>query len=137
MCDTASNHTLDQGQHGVETTLRALDAAGVRHTGSARRPGEARRILFVDVRGLAVAFLAYTEHTNGLPLPSPHSVNVLSPARVAADARRARRLGADLVVVNFHWGPEYAHRPTEFQQELARGLLRRRIVDVIVARAPT
>jgi poly-gamma-glutamate synthesis protein (capsule biosynthesis protein) len=131
VCDTASNHTLDHGQRGVETTLRALDAAGVRHTGSARGPREARRILLVDVRGITVAFLAYTEHTNGLPLPAPSSVNVLSPVRVAADARRARRLGADLVVVNFHWGPEYAHRPTAFQRALARGLLRHRIVDVI------
>src|SRR2546423_14840867 len=33
VCSTASNHTLDAGQHGVNTTIRVLDRAGLRHTG--------------------------------------------------------------------------------------------------------
>ena len=33
-CSTASNHTLDQGQRGIDDTIRALNRAGVRHTGS-------------------------------------------------------------------------------------------------------
>ena len=33
-CSTAATHTLDQGQAGVDDTIRALDRAGVAHTGS-------------------------------------------------------------------------------------------------------
>jgi hypothetical protein len=36
-CSTASNHTLDAGQRGVDTTLAALKHAGVRRAGSYRR----------------------------------------------------------------------------------------------------
>jgi poly-gamma-glutamate capsule biosynthesis protein CapA/YwtB (metallophosphatase superfamily) len=134
-CDTASNHTLDKGQPGVAATLRALEAAHVPHTGSARSAAEARRILLLEVRGLRIAFLAYTASTNGLALPYPWSVNVLSPGRVVADARRARRLGADLVLVNFHWGDEFASRPGRAQLSLSRSLLRRRVVDAIVGQS--
>ncbi len=31
---TAATHSLDQGQFGVDGTLRALDAAGVAHAGT-------------------------------------------------------------------------------------------------------
>src|SRR5262249_57909091 len=40
-CSTAGNHTLDQGAAGVRRTLDGLDAADVKHTGSARSPNEA------------------------------------------------------------------------------------------------
>ena len=64
-CSTASNHTLDAGQYGVGTTLRALDRAGIPHSGSARSAAESRRIPMLDVDGLKVAFLAYTSISNG------------------------------------------------------------------------
>ena len=131
-CDTASNHSVDRGQAGIDATARALDAAGVRHTGSFRSPSEAQRILMFHVEGIEVAFLAYTYGTNGLPLPYRWSVNLISLPKVAADARHARRLGADLVVANFHWGDEYVHEPNTQQRWFASVLLRNRIVDLIV-----
>ena len=132
MCDTASNHSVDKGQAGIDATTRALDAARVRHTGSFRTRAQSRRILVVSVRGLRIAFLAYTYGTNGVPVPHPWSVNLISTSKVVADARRARRLGADFVIANFHWGDEYVHEPNLQQRDLARYLLGHRIVDLIV-----
>jgi poly-gamma-glutamate synthesis protein (capsule biosynthesis protein) len=131
-CSTASNHSVDKGQDGITSTAAALDAAGIRHTGSFRTRAEARRILFLPVRGLEIAFLSYTYGTNGVPAPHSWSVNLISTSKVVADARRARRLGADFIVVNMHWGDEYVHEPNMQQRDLARYLLRRRLVDVIV-----
>lgn len=131
-CSTASNHSVDQGREGIRTTLRALARAGVRHTGTARTRREDERILFLDADGVRVAFLSYTYGTNGLPLPRPWSVDVIDARAIARDGRRARRRGADLVVVNLHWGAEYVHRPTAAQRDLADRLLRRRAVDLIV-----
>ena len=34
VCDTASNHSLDQGQSGIDDTGKALDSNGIAHTGS-------------------------------------------------------------------------------------------------------
>lgn len=131
-CTTASNHALDRGREGVAATLRSLRRAGVQHAGTARSRRESRRTTILEAQGLRVALLSYTYGTNGLPLPQPWSVNRISAARIAADARRARRRGADLVLANLHWGAEYAHSPSSEQRSLARLLLRRRIVDAIV-----
>jgi len=57
-CSTASNHTLDAGQGGVNSTLSALDRARVRHAGSYRTRAGARRITFLKAKGVKVAFLA-------------------------------------------------------------------------------
>ena len=35
-CSTASNHSLDAGQYGIDSTLRALRGAGVKATGTSR-----------------------------------------------------------------------------------------------------
>jgi poly-gamma-glutamate synthesis protein (capsule biosynthesis protein) len=122
ICDTASNHSLDQGQYGIDQTGRALDQAGVLHTGSFASPAQQSRPLIVTVKGVKIAFLAYTEMTNGFPLPHPWSVNIANVASVRSTARRARRLGAQVVIVNFHWGQEYQSQPSPFQTQLAHAL---------------
>jgi Bacterial capsule synthesis protein PGA_cap len=131
-CSTASNHSVDKSEYGIETTALALDNAGVRHTGTFRSRRESRRPLILSVRGLRIAFLSYTYGTNGVSIPQPWSVNLISRDKVVRDARRARRRGADFVIVNFHWGTEYSHQVTAEQQKLARYLLRHKTVDVIV-----
>jgi poly-gamma-glutamate synthesis protein (capsule biosynthesis protein) len=131
-CSTASNHTLDRGQGGVGGTLRALDGAGVAHAGSARSPREARRITLLRAKGVRIAFLAYTALLNGGTPPHPWSVNVASAARIRRDARRARRQGAEVVIVNLHWGTEYQPAPSAAQRELVRRLESSRAITAIV-----
>ena len=131
-CSTASNHTLDQGQRGVDGTIRALNRAGVAHTGSFSSAAARRRPLIMTVKGVRVAFLAYTEFTNGIPLPHPWSVNRASAARILSDAHRARRDGAKVVIVNLHWGDEYAAQPSSFQLWLAKKLTRSPDITAIV-----
>lgn len=132
VCDTASNHSLDQGQAGIASTAAALDRAGIRHTGSFAQPAGRRRTLIVRVKGVRVAFLAYTEMTNGIPLPHPWSVNLAHADRILADARRARRRGAQVVVVNLHWGTEDVSAPDAFQRELADRLTRSKAITAVI-----
>jgi hypothetical protein len=131
-CSTASNHTLDQGQRGVDDTIRALNRAGVRHAGSYSSAAAQRRPLIMMVKGIRVAFLSYTEFTNGIPLPHPWSVNLASAARILSDAHRARMDGAKVVIVNLHWGNEYVAQPSSFQLALARRLTRSPDITAIV-----
>src|SRR5204862_3651239 len=118
-CSTAGTHALDQGQAGVEDTIRALDRAGVAHTGTFSSAAAQRTPLIMTVKGVRVAFLAYTELTNGIPSPHPWSVNRANAARIIADAHRARLAGAKVVVVNMHWGDEDVDQPSPFQLHLA------------------
>jgi hypothetical protein len=96
--------------------------------------------VIVDVHGVKVALLAYTTDTNGIPLPKPWSVNIASPARVLDDARRARRTGAEAVIVNLHWGgevvPEYQSQPSSGQLQLVKRLTASGLVTAIVGQGP-
>ena len=123
-CSTAATHTLDQGQTGVDDTIRALDRAGVLHTGSFSSAAAQATPLIMTVKGVRVAFLAYTELTNGIPSPHPWSVNRAGAAQILSDAHRARTDGAKVVIVNLHWGDENVTAPSSFQLALARQLTR-------------
>ncbi|MGH2715868.1 MAG: CapA family protein [Thermoleophilaceae bacterium] len=131
-CSTASNHSLDAGQYGVRTTLEALDRAGIPHSGTARSARGARRAPILDVKGVRVAFLSYTAVSNGQRVPHPWSVAWADPRRILADARRARRRGADTAIVNLHWGDEYSHAISPSQAALARRLTRSPAIGAIV-----
>jgi hypothetical protein len=131
-CSTAGTHTLDQGQRGVDDTIRALDRAGVAHTGSFSSAAAQKTPLIMTVKGVRVAFLAYTELTNGIPSPHPWSVNRASAAQILSDAHRARLDGAQVVIVNLHWGEEYAAQPSSFQLALAGKLTRSPDITAIV-----
>jgi poly-gamma-glutamate synthesis protein (capsule biosynthesis protein) len=132
VCSTASNHSLDQGQRGIRSTGAALDRAGVAHTGSFGSAAARQRSTILTAKGVKVAFLSYTEMTNGIPLPHRWSVNLARARRILADARRARRRGAQVVVVNLHWGTEYQARPSRFQRRLARRLTESDAVTAVV-----
>jgi poly-gamma-glutamate synthesis protein (capsule biosynthesis protein) len=132
ICDTASNHSLDQGQYGIDQTGLALDRAGVLHSGSFASPQAQQRTLMVTVKGVRVAFLAYAEMTNGIPLPHPWSVNLARAAAIRHAARVARQRGAQVVIVNLHWGEEDVAQPSAFQVSLADALTRDRDITAIV-----
>jgi Bacterial capsule synthesis protein PGA_cap len=141
VCDTASNHTLDQGQDGIDATLRALERAGVEHTGSYASQRAQRRPLIVEAGGIRIGYVAFTTDTNGIPPPNPWSVNVADgPKPVLAAARAARRAGADAVIVNMHWSseltPEYVSDPSSGEASFARKLAASDDITAIVGQGP-
>jgi poly-gamma-glutamate synthesis protein (capsule biosynthesis protein) len=135
VCSTASNHTFDAGAAGIDRTLAALDAAGIRHAGSARTPAEAAAITLVPVRpGVDVALLSYTFGFNGVPAPGGDAwrANGIDEARILADAARARAAGAEVVVVALHWGEEYRSELTAPEAALGPALVRSPDIDLVI-----
>jgi poly-gamma-glutamate synthesis protein (capsule biosynthesis protein) len=135
-CSVASNHSVDHGREGIATTLAALDAAGVAHTGVYLDEAASRRTLILPVAGVRVALLSYTENTNGLPLPDPFSVNLIDGPAIVADARRARRQGADAVIVNLHDVGDFEGPVPEYQRPLIDRLTTNRAISAIVGQGP-
>ncbi|MGW5050921.1 CapA family protein [Actinokineospora sp. NPDC004072] len=135
VCTTASNHTMDRGAEGAVSTLDVLDAAGIKHTGSARSAEEAGTPLLVDVPGAKVGWLSYTFALNSgteRPAGSPWMTNLLDAGTVIEDARAAREAGADVVVASLHWGVEGKHDPTAEQRRIAEEILGDPAVDLII-----
>jgi poly-gamma-glutamate synthesis protein (capsule biosynthesis protein) len=142
-CDTASNHSLDGGQAGINGTVKALHRAGVEHTGSFKSKRASNRPTIVDADGVKLGFVAYTDATNGFTPPHPWSLNTYPAANPKAgakaiihDARKARDAGADAVIVQLHWGDENSQRPNSSQVAVARKLTDAKVVTVVVGRGP-
>jgi poly-gamma-glutamate synthesis protein (capsule biosynthesis protein) len=142
-CSTASNHSVDQGTAGIKGTIKALHHAGVEHTGSFRSEKARDRPTMLRVAGLKLGFVAYTDATNGLPLPHPWSVNAYDYAnpkqgaeRILDDVKRAHRAGADGVIVQLHWGTENASTPNGSQRAVAKLITRSKLVTVVVGQGP-
>ncbi|WP_107277555.1 MULTISPECIES: CapA family protein [Streptomyces] len=123
-CSTASNHTLDDGAAGLRRTLDRFDRVGLKHAGSARTAAEAAAVTTYTAGSATVAHLAYTYDTNGYPLPDgqPWAVNLMKQDKIIADARAARKAGADVVLVSVHWGTEWQTEPDGTQLSLGRAL---------------
>jgi poly-gamma-glutamate synthesis protein (capsule biosynthesis protein) len=132
-CTTASNHSVDQGFAGLARTATLLERQGVAPVGTFRTAAERRRPVLLEAHGVTVGLVQGTYGLNGLPLPAgqPWSVSMWDAENLLAQARAARRAGAEVVLVGVHWGSEYVHAPTPEQVALADRLTRSPAVDLV------
>ncbi len=122
----ANNHMLDMGADGLDTTLQYWNSkTQVVHTGAYRNPEEFYQVESNTVNGLKIGYVGATSYTNGLSLPEGSSLTyILTSEEDLLQAKiEAAREVCDLVVVNIHWGNEYATEPTQEQRELAQKML--------------
>jgi poly-gamma-glutamate synthesis protein (capsule biosynthesis protein) len=137
MCGTASNHSLDQGFSGLKRTIETLNTAGIPHTGTAVSEVDASAPLIIDVQtengNVKVGILSYTYGFNGFKRDSDKlwSANLIDPATIIAEAKLARSQGAEIVVAKMHWGSEYANKPNDFQESVAKELADSGLIDLI------
>ena len=122
----SNNHTYDKGASGIAATLRfwASMPADVVTTGLWRGEADYGTIPLHTVNGVTIAYLSYTEHTNGIPRSSAMEANVLYTSQtdvIEQQVRQAAQL-ADFVVVGVHWGVEDSHTITGAQRTLAQQL---------------
>lgn len=121
----ATNHIVDRGLSGLQTTLEDVRELGFITTGAYLSREERDTPVIVDLNGIKVAFISYTYRIEGsLPAGHEYAVNIaylfedISP--VIADIKSARAAGADLVVAVPHWGEQYIDYPFEEQRAAAR-----------------
>ena len=122
----ANNHALDYGRVGLADTLRYADEAGMPVVGAGRNEAEAYRPWITTVRGVRIAFLAFSQITElaGPWLAGTHRSGIaetFDTARAVA-AVRAARAHADVVLVYPHWGQEDVECPIAAQRDFARAM---------------
>ena len=122
----SNNHTYDKGASGIAATLRFWETMpeDVITTGLWRGADDYSRIPTQTVNGVTIAYLSYTEHTNGIPQSSAMTANVIytSQTDVIEHQVRLAREQADFVVVGVHWGVEDSHSIVDSQRQLAQKL---------------
>ena len=132
-CSTASNHTYDRGNDGIDATVNALQDVGVKQSGMARTPEEIEPHIFT-VKGVKLCHLSYTFSYNGLIMPDETQWRsaVINTGRILRDAKRARELGSQATIVSMHWGTEKDSNANSMQTSIADELTASGLVDLIV-----
>ena len=119
---------MDYNAIGLQDTIAALDAAGVRHAGGGDSLEQAALTPAVlDVRGVRVAFVACAltpTEGGGFDIsawaarPGVTGIAVCD-AELLREQIAAARAIADFVIVAVHAGDEYRNEPNATQRELA------------------
>jgi poly-gamma-glutamate synthesis protein (capsule biosynthesis protein) len=133
----ANNHVYDQNRRGFIESLGHLEKSGLTFAGSGRTCAQARAAKLVKVKGFNIAFVAasnlYNQRLNrGDNKPCAAE---LEEKRIVEEVRKARKLGANMVILSLHWGIEYQTRPRESDVGLSERLFEAG-VDVILGHHP-
>ena len=124
---TANNHSLDKGWSGVKRTLETLANAGIPATGTYLDKEASNTPLIIDVKNTKVAILAYTYGANlagQVPkVTLAWCIKYIKLAVIKADIKKAREMGAQVVIVTMHWGAEKSRTPSILMQSQAKSIL--------------
>jgi hypothetical protein len=124
MVSLANNHIRNFGGAGIASTIKNLDALGIKRAGAGATSAAARKPAWLAVGGLRIAVLAYNG-IGGAPQATSTSAGAaaLSLSSATADIKAARAAGADVVIVFPHWGVEYTDSLNSQQASLGPKLL--------------
>ncbi len=116
----ANNHTLDQGEKGVISTIDALNQYRIGYTGAFISENDRDSVRIYNLSGIKIALLAYSYGTNGslIPIGKNYLINLIDFDLIRRDITNAREVGAEIVLVNFHFGNEYQRFPSDYQKEV-------------------
>ncbi|WP_405851843.1 CapA family protein [Streptomyces sp. NBC_00090] len=133
-CSTASNHTYDHGLKAVRRTLDTMDRVGLGHSGSARTPEEADEINVRDVKGVKVAHLSFSWESFLNPTPEKErwAFNRIGTDAIKKAEARARKQGAEVVILSVHWGLEHYNEPSIPQLQLAERITEETGIDLVI-----
>jgi len=143
---TASNHMLDLGLEGIETTLRQLDDDGIVDVGTNREESAQGRGRIINKKGFRIGFASATFGLNGREIPEgrEYIVNVakLLPRDGEADISLLQRQisycraeNCDMIIASLHWGYEFEFFPRKRQIEIAHTIVEWG-ADMIVSHHP-
>ena len=123
----ANNHILDYHHEGMQETMAILAENKIAGVGAGGNIEEARRPVIIEVNGITIGFIAYTEmwfvHAREpISWQATEEEPGVVPARLdyVWEDITALRDKVDIIVASFHWGKEYEDEPTAEQKALAR-----------------
>ncbi|MDW7981972.1 MAG: CapA family protein [Thermomicrobium sp.] len=126
----ANNHVLDFGDEALREMLESLDATGIARAGAGRDEEEARRPARFVVAGCRCAFVAVTDNEPTWQAGPDYPGTFVAPCdlddeRFASlcDLVRGETASNDVVIVSYHWGPNWGERPLPEHVRVGRALI--------------
>lgn len=134
----ATNHALDRGPEGVDTTKKFFESQNVLCLGvQTEEEPEYRPYEILMKKGIRFAFLNYTYGTNGIKVPdnTPYMVHLLDDEEKIRKDIEDARAEADLCILFVHWGTENTTETDESQKRWTEVFLESH-ADVVIGTHP-
>lgn len=134
----ATNHALDRGAAGIQTTKDFFDRHNIVCLGiQTKEEKEEKPYEVITKNGIRFAMFNYTYGTNGMKIPeeNPHMIHLLKDEENIRKDLTSARQDADIILVFAHWGTEYEEKPDAFQEKWTQIFLESK-VDVVIGTHP-
>jgi len=120
----ANNHILDWGPDALTDTVNILHSGNIKTIGAGTDADYANAPAVIDVGGMSVAFLGYTNlmprsFEAGTSMPGLSSFHLEQAQEIVKNLKQK----GNLVVVSFHWGVEYEKSANNAQKNIAHALV--------------
>ncbi|MBQ7132491.1 MAG: CapA family protein [Oscillospiraceae bacterium] len=121
----SNNHVLDKGESGLLYALEYWKSRNQLAFGAYENTEDMENIRTMTVDGITFAFVAFTEHTNGINIPSGSEIKVIYTYDTELMKSQIEKADAvsDVVVVSAHWGVENSNSVVDGQRSLAQSFV--------------
>lgn len=141
-CALANNHVLDWGRSGLLDTLSTLERLNIKAAGAGRSRTEAWAPAVFEIPGKGRALIySCASVTSGAPIGWAARRDAAGIALLPTSAEKSLSLIADetsrvrrendVVVLSFHWGPNWGYNIFEEDREFARRLIDEAQISVL------
>jgi poly-gamma-glutamate capsule biosynthesis protein CapA/YwtB (metallophosphatase superfamily) len=134
----ATNHALDKGMYGIDTTKNFFKENNITCLGiQATDETEYIPYEIITKNHIKIALLNYTYGTNGIKIPdeNPYAVHLLNgEEQIKSDIKSAKE-NADIVIILPHWGTENSTEIDESQEKWSEVFLESG-ADVVIGTHP-
>ncbi|MBQ6381544.1 MAG: CapA family protein [Clostridia bacterium] len=129
---TANNHIWDYSSEGAYATVENIKKEGLLEFGTYASEEATKKPYIVDVNGIKVGVLAWTDSTNGSYMDEEHinfitktfnSDDIASADKILEDVKILQDNGAEFIIACLHWGVEYQDEPGDTQRQIAKKLI--------------
>lgn len=151
MLQMANSCAVNNGLNGLNTTLQAIRNAGLEPLGAYANESELRAgkgYTITEVRGIRVAFVAFTKGLGGRGMPAGNEqlVNLLytdyateyrniDRDRITSILKAVESERPDITIALLHWGSEYNDDISNSQESII-SLMQKQGVDAIIGTHP-
>lgn len=119
----SNNHIFDFGIEGYRDTIKALDEAGIDHTGFGENYEDSRTNYYINDAGKKIAIINVCEHEYSYALDDRMGSRPFDPFDTLDDIRSAKK-ECHRVIVIYHGGKEHCLYPSPRLRKVCRAMIK-------------